>query len=634
MEQLYQEWMSAMPESVVAVNNYAWYLSDRKGDMDAALKAVQAYRRRMAAAGKAFTYAAALDDTEGDVYFKKGDYAHAVDLFRKSVEARRDSVSTWERLRATCLALAERAKEQKDVQAAQRYEIEARDAFTKIGELSQNDPGMQVRLGDQKFSEGRLDEAIQAYERALELKTDRDVERKLAEVMIRAGRTEEAQRYVGDLAKAEPKEPKNFILQGMLYSRAGDRAKAVETFEDVARKYPDVMMGHYILAQEYIAQNRAKDGQAELDKAIALSPTFTEARLMKGRLLAAEGDLDGAVGECKAVLQRTPSHFEAMLSMGNYLLAQGKMSEAENTFKAMTQKWPESADAHERLGETYRRSNRLGEALVEYQDCRRRAPHSIVVMRGLTWVFLGQGKPDLAVREYGTYLEDNPDSTDAWLDLAGVYGAKKQWADVERCVKTAVKTAHANPEVHRKLVDFYIDRRRFSEAMDAARKLAVDIPTKQGRASSFLCIARTYEAEGKLDEAVKEYRQVLTEDPEMVIAANNLAWLLATKNKQVDEALKVIEPYLKKYQGFAELMDTAGWIYRLNNEPKKAEPLLAQAVQLQIGRGEVLSTILYHYGEVLFINGKTEDAKRVLQLATKVRFPEYEPAMDILGKIR
>jgi tetratricopeptide (TPR) repeat protein len=634
VEQLYAGWVSAVPESVVASNNYAWFLAEVKGEADAGLKVVDTYRRRMGSAGKDFVFGAELDDTEGRAYFRKGDYRRAAELFRRSLESRRDSAKTWEHLRLACVKLLERAREQNDPSAAQRYEIEVRDAFTKVRELSQDVPEMQVQLGDVKFGEGKLDEAIQAYERALELKMDRDVERKLAEVLVRDGRTERAKKYVEDLVKAEPKEPRNLILQGMLLSRMGENQKAVELLEDVVAKYPNAHMAHYVLSQEYVAQNRLDKGRAELDKTIALVPQFLGARLVKARLLAAEGKLDEGVAECKMVLQSDPTNFEAAFNMGNFLLGQGKVNEAESSFKSMTQKWPESVLAHERLAETYHRANRLGESLLEYQDCRRRDPRSLLVLRGMSAVLQTQGKADQAIREYGTYLEDSPNATDAWLDLAGLYGANQQWSDVERSIKSAIRTAHTNPEVHRALVDFYTGRRMFPEARAAATRLMLDIPTKQGRAVGYTCIARAYEVEGKLDEAAKEYRRALAEDPEMVVAANNLGWLLATKTKQVDEALKVVEPYLKKYPGFAELLDTAGWAYRLNNEPKKGEPLLAQAVQLQIVRGQVMPTILYHYGEVLFINGKNTDAKRVLELATKVRFPEYDRAMEILSKIK
>jgi len=632
-EELYDAWVKAVPESVVASNNYAWYLAEVKGDADAALKVVGAYRARMASVGKTFAFGAELDDTEGRAVFAKGDYRRAAELFRKSLAARGDSAKTWEHLRLTCAKLVEQARKENDQPAIERYEIEARGAFTKVRELSQSVPEMQEQLGDVKFGEGKIDEAIQAFERALELKKDRDVERKLAEVLIRDGRTERAKKYVTDLVTGEPNEPRNLILQGMLLSRTGDNQKAVEVLENVVAKYPNVYTAHYILSQEYVAQNRLDKARAELDKTIALAPQFLGARLVKARLLAAEGKLDEAVTECKAVIQSDPTNFEAAYNMGNFLLAEGKINEAETTFKSMTQRWPDSVLAHERLAETYRRANRLGEALLEYQDSRRRDPRALLVLRGMSAVLQTQGKIDQAVSEYGTYLEDSPDATEAWIDLANLYAAKAQWTDVERSIKSAIKTARTNPEVHRALVDFYASRGMFPEARGAATRLMQDVPTNQGRAMGYTCIARTYEMEGKLDEAVKEYRRALAEDRETVIAANNLAWLLATKAKQLDEAIKVAEPYVKKYPGFAELLDTLGWAYRLNNEPKKGEPLLAQAVQVQIMRGQLMPTVLYHYGELLFINGKNADAKRILELATKVRFPEYDRAMEILSKI-
>jgi len=634
LEALYREWTQALPDSVIGANNHAWFLVELRKDPDAALRVISGFRDRMTAQRMNYRFGAELDDTEGMAYHTKGDSRRAVELFKKSLAARRDSVRTWEHLRMGYAKLLEEARKTGDEMAAQRYEIEVRKAFTRIRELSPGDFDMQAQLGDVKMSEGKLKEAIEAYEAALDIKKDTTVQQKLVDVLIRDGRLEQAKKHVEDLIKTDPNNAVSRMLEARLLSKFDRHDEAVRIFEDVVKGHPDIVMAHYLLAQEYAESGMMDKGRAELDKTIQLDPKFTGARLVKARLLAAEGKYDEAVTECEAIVKAEPMNFEATFNLGNFQLAQNKVADAEKTFKDMVRRWPDSVVAHERLGETYRCANRPGEALLEFEDARRRNPASLIVLRGLSTVLQSQGKIDRALREYGTYLEDNPQATDAWLDLAMLYVRGERWGDAERAHKSAIKTDRTSPRVHKAMADFYSYRKMFKEARDVGQRMMQDIPSKEGAAMAHTLIARNWELEGKIDEAIQEYRLSMTADPEYAVPVNNLAWLLATKKGQPDEAVKLAEPYLNKTPGFAELFDTVGWAYRLADEPKKAEPILAHAVRVQIARRRVLPTILYHYGEVLHLNGRDAEAKKYLEMALSARFPEYDRAKEIYDKIK
>gem|GEM_PF-3434566 len=644
LEALYLQWRKNMPNDGMAANNYAWYLIEAKNDPDAALKILDGFRSRMTAAGRrGFRFAAELDDTEGWAHYKKGDHRRAVELFQRSLAARQEtgrspSAVTWEHLRLAYLELLARARKQGDESAAKRYDILAREAFTRVRELSPGSFDGQVELGRMKLEEGKLAEAIAALKRALEIKKDAGVQRNLAQVLLRDGRIEEAQEHVEELIKTDPKNPDNRVLQAMLFSRLGKSDEAVSVLEDVVRTDPKLHTGHYVLAGEYVARGQFTKARAELDETIKLAPELTAARLLKARLLAAQGKLADAVAECKAVLEKEPMNLEAGFQMGNFQLAQNKIADAEKTFKALRRQWPDSVLAHERLAETYRRGNRLGEALLEFQDARRRNPKSLTILRGLARVLRSQRKTERAIREYGTYLEDNPNSTAGWLDLASLHVAAGRWVEAERAHKSAITTARTTPAVHQAMVEFYSRRKEFDQARQAAQRMIRDVPTKQGTAMGHTFLAGIWELEGKLDEAVKEYRLAMDANPDFGVAVNNLAWLLATKKKLPEEAIKLGEPYLKKFPDFAYLFDTVGWAYRLIGEPKKALPLLAHAVKLQILTRDTrpaLPRILYHYGEVLFLNGEKAEAKKVLGAALQApRFPEYDRAKEIYDKIK
>lgn len=648
LKELYQTWRRALPDSVVAANNYAWFLVDSTKDADGAMKVLNDFRQHMAAAGKRFPFAAELDDTEGVTWFEKGDYRKAVESFERSLDQRNENARTWEHLRMAYVKLQERAKAQSDDAAANRYQTEAARAYNRVLQLTPASFESQVQIGDMRLDEGKVKEAVEAYRTALRLKKDADLQRRLAEILIRDGRAEEASPLVVDLVNDDPKDPGNLLLEGLLLSQTGKSDEAVSLLEGLTREHPDVTNGHYLLAMEYINRNDLDKAKASLDKVTAQAPKFVGARLVKARLLAAQSTaaaaggrpeeakktLDEAIVECRAVVKGDPANFEAAYNLGNFLLLQNKMTDAENVFKDLVARWPDSILARERLAETYRRSNRLAEAMLEYQDARRRNSHSLLLVRGMCLVLQAQNKPDQMIREYAAFLEDNPSSTAGWLDIANLYTRTQQWGDVERALKTAVRTARTDPGVYVVLIEFYTTRNMLPEARDAARRLMDEIGTAEAKSLGRSAVARTYEREGKIDEAVKEYRAAIEVDPGQPMPVNNLAWLLLTEKKDPDAAIALAEPYLQKFPGFAELHDTVGWAWRTKGDYAKALPLLDRALVLLDRQRISNASIDYHYGETLYLAGKPAEAKKWLDRALKSKFPEEEKAREILKKIQ
>ena len=635
LKNLYEAWRRALPDSVVAANNYAWFLTEKMDDADGALKVLESFRERLAAAGAHTAYAAELDDTEGYAWFKKGRYREAIEAFKHSIEQRTGSARTWEHLRLAYVKMMERAKEQNDPPAVVRWQREAEAAYNHVLENAQPSFESMSQIADMRLAEGKVKDAIEAYNAALALKKDAAVQRKLGELLIRDGRLDDATKLVADLMAQDPKEPQNLSLEGMLLSARGRSDEAVSRFEAVLRDTPKYTSAHYLLAMEYAGRGENEKAKAELDTVTAQSPQFLGARLVKARILAVEKKFDEAIVECQAVLKGDPMNFEAGYNMGNFYLQLNKTAEAEATFKDLVKKWPDSVLAHERLAETFRKTNRLGEAVIEYRDARRTNPKELVLLRGMCNVLEAQNKRDAVVTEYKSFLEENPGNTDAWVDLAKIYAASEQWTDGERALKSAVRTAGANPAVHVLLIDFYLGRQMNAEARAAAKRLIDEVGSADAKAIGHTAMARSWENEDHVDDAVAEYRAALAANKGHLIAVNNLAWLLLTRKKDPDAAIATGEPYLKTAENFVALYDTVGWAYRTKGDFVRAEPILKHAIAVMMLQtpDRVNPAIAYHYGEVLYKLGKTEDAKKQLEFAASRTFPDQQKAQELLKKL-
>jgi tetratricopeptide (TPR) repeat protein len=85
---------------------------------------------------------------------------------------------------------------------------------------------------------------------------------------------------------------------------------------------------------------------------------------------------------------------------------------------------------------------------------------------------------------------------------------------------------------------------------------------QQPRSTTLLLeLADLQDARGRYTEAEALYRQVLDRQPRDIVAANNLAWLLAQKPERAAEALRLVERALEVAGPRAELLDTRAAVY-------------------------------------------------------------------------
>ena len=117
---------------------------------------------------------------------------------------------------------------------------------------------------------------------------------------------------------------------------------------------------------------------------------------------------------------------------------------------------------------------------------------------------------------------------------------------------------------------------------------------------------------GKLDLMEAELRKTMKLKPDFAAAYNALGYSFADRNIKLVEAKNLIETALQLQPDDHYMLDSLGWVqYRLGNLEKAAENLRkAYGVQAD-------PEIAAHLGEVLWKQGKHEEAKKIWASALK-----------------
>lgn len=149
--------------------------------------------------------------------------------------------------------------------------------------------------------------------------------------------------------------------------------------------------------------------------------------------------------------------------------------------------------------------------------------------------------------------------------------------------------------------------------------------------AAHVMLAALYEQRSDFDRAAERYRQVLGLDPNQPIALNNLAYHLAVRKRQPQEALGYAEKAYTLSGANPTIADTLGWVQHLLGRDQEAVRLLLAAARALPDNAEVH----LHLAVVHAALGQTEEAKQELAAALKLdpTLAKQEEAMALKGRL-
>lgn len=196
----------------------------------------------------------------------------------------------------------------------------------------ENDPNHQYSLGAFYLNEGKLDLAVNHFNRALSLEPKHYLSiHGLAVVSIMRGEVEKARKYLDEVLRIQPSFTEAHNYLGIIYQTRGELEKAKEEFEKVVsdQKYPTPENAYFNLSGIEIARGNWKEALAYIELAIEKRKSFAIAHNRKGFILRELGDLDGAEESFRKALHLSPEDPEFNFNLAEVLFKKDKKNEAK-----------------------------------------------------------------------------------------------------------------------------------------------------------------------------------------------------------------------------------------------------------------------------------------------------------------
>jgi len=207
---------------------------------------------------------------------------------------------------------------------------------------------------EELYLQGKLAEAIVAYEQAITLDPDDVLSYiPLARLLALEGRTVEAVRRANRAVEIAPENARTWAILGMANDWNNDVPDAIDACKRAIDLDPTYAEAYAYLAEAYADAGRWAEATETAQTALQLDDHSVDAHRNYGYVLEKQGNYWGAVEEYERALEINPNLAYIHIAAGRDYQALGNLDAAESSFQHAIEIDPNNVEAYYRLGRAY-----------------------------------------------------------------------------------------------------------------------------------------------------------------------------------------------------------------------------------------------------------------------------------------
>jgi tetratricopeptide (TPR) repeat protein len=413
-------------------------------------------------------------------------------------------------------------------------------------------------------------------------------------------------------------------LNGEILLAENNYDEAAEVFDKLVKEDPQSALAHYFKAVSYIGKNETGSAKTALLRAVELDPKLLRAKLLLASIYLQEQAYDLAEKESREVLQMSPGIFQAHLIFGNACMYQQKKEAAKNAFETLIKLEPENPVGYYRLGILNQALKQTSLARANFEKALELNPMLMDVFAAFVKTEVLSGNADAALahcdRQLGQVGDASVHAAVIHSLKGDIYMSQKNFPAAEESFNVALAQDSNYLKPYFELARIYLTQNQQEKAIAQYKALLEKNPQQPG---AQMLLGTLYEAQGKPDLAEAHYRKALEITPDFAPAANNLAYVLVTRNKNIDEALKFAQVAKRKLPNDPSVADTLGWVYYHKGLYDNAVRELRDSAAQIPNNPEVH----YHLGMAYFKKEEKELARASLETALSLK-PDFNGAKE------
>ncbi|MEG5023672.1 tetratricopeptide repeat protein [Microcoleus sp. AT8-B5] len=402
------------------------------------------------------------------------------------------------------------------------------------------DPEAYKILAEGYFAQGKLEQAIAACKKALQIKPEAPLYKMLGNALQAGGKIDEAKSCYVKAIEINPNFAEAYANYGSICAQQEQWQQAVSAYEKAIALKPDfagafrnfakllTQLGkpeaaaeawyrafaidpksgsaeeHENLAKTLIEQGKVDKGIECYRRAVELNPNAGAAYHELGEILKGQEQWEAAVDAYSNAIRNNPDLSWSHNNLAESLVKLERWEEAVNAYRKAIELNPDFSWSHNNLADVLLKLERWEEAVESYRKATELNPDFSWSHNYLADALIKLGRWDEAISAYQRSIELNPDHFWAHNNLAEALVNLERW---DEAVVAYRRANEVNPNFfwsQSKLGDALLEMERWEEAIDVYRRAAElnpDFPW------TYYNMGTAFENLERWDESIAAYRR-------------------------------------------------------------------------------------------------------------------------------
>ena len=482
------------------------------------------------------------------------------------------------------------------------------DAEAPLRVVAEHSDDLQdtLMLGDYLVGRKQFDEAVKVFEQLAQHEASAAAANaRIAGIRYEQGSPEQAHALIDALIAKQPGNAELLVIKGRWLLTEHKLDESLARAQAAVAASPRLSAAHVLAGEVQVARRNFAEATKSFNEAIAVDPRALGARIELARLHLAAGRAQQALDVAQDALRIQPTSGDAQFEVARALFALGDVTRADTELRRVLEVAADYPDVQTLLAQILHQRRNRPAARQAYERALALDPTSVEALTGLVTMDIGDNQIAQARRRVDAQLQQTPNNAPLLLLAARTYATAGDRAAAEATLRRAIEADPSFFPAYNVLGQLYVQQSRIDDARREYEALVAKRPTD---VAAMTMVAMIHQVQGKPDEARKLYERILDVDATAAVASNNLAFMYAESEGNLDIALQLAQAAKASAPNDPDVNDTLGWVYYKRDLPKLALEPLEQSVKTDPEN----PIYQYHLGLVYQKLGERDSARTAL----------------------
>lgn len=496
-------------------------------------------------------------------------------------------------------------------------------AIEKFKEAHYFDPQSAViayRIAIEYFRKQNMSDAIYWGLKA----SDRDPKNKdyklfVAGLLTAKRELAKAEEVYLEIIKESPSQPESYLYLAALYveMKKPEQARKFFTKLTTFSEYEQRYLGFYYRGKMSFDSGLAKPetrskewsaAKSDIEKALSIKPDFMEALQVLGRMIEKQKGREATFKLYIAHQKKYGPIGKLADNLAQYYIERGDFEKALEQLEIVENQSEDDIGTKLKLALILIDRKRYSEALVRLERLNELVPDSDKVKFYTAAVLEEMGQLDKASTIYQEIPVASSHFEDSRVNAAQILRKQNNFPKAEKLLLEAIQAKGEKSPLYVGLAQIYELQSEWDKAI-AILKTAQEKFSENNQFNYFLGLL--YDRKGDFANMSQYLRKTVENDQNHYQALNHMAYSLAERNENLEEAKDLALRAHKLALEDGYIIDTLGWIYFKLQNYEKAQELLEQAHEML----PEVSVIAEHLGDVYLKRNLNQKAAQLFRQA-------------------